>query len=127
MKEYKPYQGSEVDFQKTLAKYLDSVGLDWFHPANGELRNKVTASKLKAMGVKAGVPDIIIITPCCGFSAEEKDTVYRGMVIELKVGKNKITENQAKWLEKFSSHYWKHLITYSLDEAIETINNYYQI
>lgn len=33
----------------------------WFHPANGEHRDKRTAAKLRAMGVQPGVPDFIII------------------------------------------------------------------
>lgn len=123
MKEYKPYQGSEADFQKTLAKYLDSVGLDWFHPANGELRNKVTASKLKAMGVKAGVPDIIIINRCYDLSIG----VTSGLAIELKVGKNRIKESQSEWMSKFKKNSWKTLVTYSIDEAIDTINKLYNL
>lgn len=118
MKDYKPYQGSESDFQKTLAKYLDSVGLDWFHPANGELRNKVTASKLKAMGVKAGVPDIIIIN---------STTDFKGICMELKVGKNKQTTTQLIWESKFLSNGWIYNTYYSLDQAIEDINFYYNI
>lgn len=119
----KPYEGSEANFQKTLARYLDSIGLDWFHPANGELRDKRTAAKLKSMGVKSGVPDVIIITPILYGGVVS----YRGMVIELKVGKNKITESQSLWIQKFVNNGWKHLITHSLDEAIETINEYYLI
>ncbi len=33
----------------------------WFHPANGERRDKRTAAKLKAMGVQPGAPDFIIV------------------------------------------------------------------
>lgn len=33
----------------------------WFHPANGEHRDKRTAAKLRTMGVQPGVPDFIII------------------------------------------------------------------
>ena len=36
-------------------------GLVWFHPANGGLRTKREASLLKAMGVRAGVSDLILI------------------------------------------------------------------
>lgn len=122
MKDYKPYQGSESDFQKTLAKYLDSVGLDWFHPANGELRNKITASKLKAMGVKAGVPDIIIIN-----SIHRPTGKFNGMCMELKVGKNKQTMAQLIWESKFKSNEWIYNTYYSLDQAIEDINFYYEI
>jgi hypothetical protein len=33
----------------------------WFHPANGERRDKRTAAKLRAMGVQPGAPDFVII------------------------------------------------------------------
>lgn len=33
----------------------------WFHPANGEHRDKRTAAKLRAMGVQPGAPDFVII------------------------------------------------------------------
>ena len=33
----------------------------WFHPANGEHRDKRTAAKLRAMGVQPGAPDFVIV------------------------------------------------------------------
>lgn len=33
----------------------------WFHPPNGERRDKRVAAKLKAMGVQPGAPDFVII------------------------------------------------------------------
>lgn len=33
----------------------------WFHPANGEHRDKRTAAKLRAMGVQPGAPDFVVI------------------------------------------------------------------
>lgn len=35
----------------------------WFHPANGEKRDKRTAAKLKRMGVRAGIGDIVGLLP----------------------------------------------------------------
>lgn len=35
-------------------------GVMWFHPASGEHRDKRTAAKLKAMGVRPGVPDLVL-------------------------------------------------------------------
>lgn len=36
-------------------------GVLYFHPANGEARSKRTAGRLKAMGVVAGIPDMVVI------------------------------------------------------------------
>lgn len=35
----------------------------WFHVPNGEKRGKATAGRLKAMGTKAGVSDLLLIAP----------------------------------------------------------------
>jgi|ETNvirnome_2_130_1030620.scaffolds.fasta_scaffold00094_32 hypothetical protein len=57
-------QHLEQDLHEAVAEYLDRGLTDatfWFHPANGEKRPRATAAKLKRMGVKAGVPDIVIL------------------------------------------------------------------
>ena len=33
----------------------------WFHPANGEARSAITGARLKRMGVKKGVPDLVFV------------------------------------------------------------------
>jgi trehalose utilization protein len=35
----------------------------WWHTPNGEVRNKITAAKLKAMGVRPGIPDFVLLSP----------------------------------------------------------------
>ena len=52
---------------------------------NGGKRDKITASNLKAEGVKAGMLDVCLPWPNCG---------KHGLYIELKVGKHKPTEEQ---------------------------------
>lgn len=47
-------------------------GVVWWHTPNGELRNKATAAKLKAMGVKPGVPDITLLIDGRFFGLEIK-------------------------------------------------------
>lgn len=54
----------EQALQIATASYLDLALPEdavWFHPPNGGARSKAEAGIFKAMGVKAGVPDIIII------------------------------------------------------------------
>ena len=87
------YQGYETNFQKTLARFLDQYGVVWCHVAN-ERQTSIKQSrggryyspegnKLKSMGVKKGVPDVMIFEPRDGFV---------GLAIELKVGSNKPTD-----------------------------------
>jgi len=55
---------------------------------NGGHRNKATAGKLKAEGVKAGVPDLCLPVPC---------GKYHGLFIELKAKGGRPTELQVEW------------------------------
>lgn len=65
--------------------------LRWLHHVpNGGLRSKAVAARLKAAGVKPGVPDVCLPVPRGG---------YHGLYIELKVGKNRPTEHQRAWLD----------------------------
>ncbi|WP_422366393.1 VRR-NUC domain-containing protein [Pelagibius sp.] len=55
---------NEEALHKTVVQFLMLALPDdvfWYHPANGEKRSKRTASKLKRMGVRPGVPDICIV------------------------------------------------------------------
>lgn len=97
----------EDDLQKAVAYYLDIRGFIWFHPPNGGLRNKREAAKLKAMGVKPGVPDIVILDP--------------QIVIELKIGNNKPTPSQESWLKTFKALGWQAHVCRSLDEVVEIL------
>lgn len=86
-----------------------------YHIPNGGKRDIATAKKLKAEGVKAGVPDI------CLPVARGK---YHGLYIELKVGKNKTTENQDMWLEALNKNGYYTDVCYGWEEASKVITNY---
>ncbi|HEY8948473.1 MAG TPA: VRR-NUC domain-containing protein [Rhizomicrobium sp.] len=78
----------EQDLQIAVAGMLDLIRLpEWifFHVPNGGVRSKAEAAILKAMGVKAGVHDIVII--------------WRGrcIVIELKAPDGKLSKAQKDW------------------------------
>lgn len=68
----------EWEEQKALAKLLTLHRIVFIHIPNGEYRTKAGAGKLKAMGVKAGAPDIFIA------DAPPGDPLSRGVFIELK-------------------------------------------
>jgi hypothetical protein len=58
---------NEANVHIAVVEYLDLVlpaGSIVFHPANGEYRDKRTAAKLRRMGVKPGIPDLVIVS--CG-------------------------------------------------------------
>lgn len=88
-----------------------------FHIPNGGSRNTLEAANLKRQGVKAGVPDL--------FLPVAKGT-YHGLFIEMKWGKNTVTDKQDEWLHDLTVQGYKAAVCYGADEAIEIIDNYLQ-
>jgi len=82
---------------------------------NGGSRHLLVAKKLKAEGVKAGVPDIFFPLP---------KKPYHGLWIEMKYGKNKLTKEQEKWLNFLNERGYKAIVCYSSEEAIDVIRGY---
>lgn len=56
------YIPNEEIIHEGIAKWMhQNVACVWFHVPNGEKRDAATAAKLKRMGVRAGVADIIVL------------------------------------------------------------------
>lgn len=82
---------------------------------NGGQRNIVTATKLKAEGVKSGVPDVFLAYPSLDCN---------GLFIEMKSPKGKVSENQREWIAGLSAHGYMCAVCYSFDEAKKVICEY---
>lgn len=108
---------SEDQLQKQVAAYLDLKypNILWFHVPNGGSRNFFEAVKLKAMGVKPGVPDIMIFN---------KQGPYSGLYVELKVGKNKPNDNQLAMHKKLEDNGWRGCVVWTFDDARTFIDGY---
>jgi len=90
--------------------------LPWmFAIPNGGLRNKATAVRMKSEGVKAGVWDIFLPIPT---------GKYHGLFIEMKFGKNKLTEEQKAFGKYAENQGYCTAVAYSAEEAIEIIDDY---
>jgi 5-methylcytosine-specific restriction endonuclease McrA len=85
------------------------------HIPNGGYRDKRTASKMLAMGLKKGVPDLNL--PCARKG-------YHGLWIELKVGRNKPTTEQKAWLSALSDGGYQAHVCYGWEHAKDTIVEY---
>ena len=85
------------------------------HSPNGGSRNILEAKKFKYMGVRAGFPDLILLIPRHGFAS---------LCIEMKVGKNKQTQNQKQWQELAESANNKYAVCRSFEEFVKIINDY---
>ena len=68
-----------------------------FAVPNGGRRDKVTGARLKAEGVKAGVPDVWLPVARCGF---------HGLVIELKAKSGRPSREQKAWLKALEEQGW---------------------
>ena len=113
---FSPYIGTEDNLQKRVATYLDFSEAIWFHSPNGGKRNLLEAVKLKKMGVKSGVPDCLILNQRHGF---------KGLAIELKVGKNQPTSNQMAFMEDLARLGYLCWVSWSLDEVVALIDWYF--
>lgn len=91
---------------------------------NGGKRNRREAGRLKAQGVTAGVPDLCIPEPG-GYVGEFALQGSRGLWIELKVGKNDVTEKQQGMIDALRQRGYAVHVCYSLDEFMSVVNAYF--
>jgi hypothetical protein len=112
---------SEESLQMAVARLLDSTGLRWCHVPNGGHRSKAAGGKLKAQGVKRGVPDVLVFNP--PFSYEGINLVLNnGLAIELKDGKKgRVSPEQQDWLDGLRECGWRTEVCRSLDEVIDVL------
>lgn len=87
--------------QAALALWLDARRLTWCHVPNGGWRHVATAVQLRAQGVKAGVPDVLIFDPSPRYPKA------RGVAIELKrLRGGRLAPEQQEWLGRLSGAGW---------------------
>jgi len=90
--------------------------LQWMiHVPNGEYRTKATAAKLKRMGVKPGVPDLICPKGCGR---------WRGVAIEIKVRGARLRKEQAEWMQTLAAEGWLTATVTSTKEMEECLEIY---
>lgn len=108
-----PMKVSEDDLQISCFQWIDLMRpahpiLEWIiHVPNGGKRPRGAAGKLKAMGVKPGVLDVLLPLPFNGWA---------GLAIEMKVGSNKTTEQQDDWLEVLQASGYYTAVCYTLED-----------
>ncbi|MDR1340113.1 MAG: VRR-NUC domain-containing protein [Prevotellaceae bacterium] len=82
---------------------------------NGGARSGTEASIMKGEGVLAGVADLFLSVP----AAE-----YHGLYIEMKTKKGRQSLSQEAFQKEAERFGYKYAVCRSLDEFMETINNY---
>ena len=97
-------------------KFKDGRLSDYlFHIPNGGSRNIIEATKLKKMGVKAGVPDLQLIVP---------NGEVHGLWIELKAQKGKLQPSQKIMIQRLEAQGYMCKVCFGADEAINEIKKY---
>lgn len=108
-----------------------------FAVPNGGARSKATAGKLNAEGVVPGVADLILLVPKnTNPSIEKYGTITleidgqipeiwdHALCIEMKTAKGYQSPEQKAWQKKVEEFGYKYTVCHSLDEFINTINDY---
>ena len=110
---------NEHDHQKIIFKWASTIpALDTlFAVPNGSLRDLGTAIKLKAEGVKKGVPDMMLARP-------SYDGKFHGLFIELKTETGRASKEQKEWIEKLNANGYRAVVCFGYKEAIGEIKNY---
>ncbi len=115
--------GSETAAQIALfgwaAEQVKYPELRWlFHVPNGGSRNKIEGARLKAAGVKPGVPDIFL-------PVLRKPHI--GLWVELKrpdMKKSKVSDDQNDWLAYLSQQGYDTAVCYGFEMARNRIIQY---
>lgn len=95
--------------------------LEWLHAIpNGGDRHPAVAAKLKAEGVKKGVPDLCLPYP----TLDMCDGGYCGLYLEMKVKGGTVRPDQKRWIEYLSTAGYRVAVAWSADEAIEILRKY---
>lgn len=85
------------------------------HVPNEGKRSPRYGAELKRLGLQAGFPDLALFVPRNGKAA---------LFIEMKVGRNKCTDNQKKWIKALIGQGYEVKVCYSCEEAIQIIKRY---
>jgi hypothetical protein len=103
----------EHQVQKAIAQYLDLRGICYFAIPNGGKRNVITATKLKAEGVKAGVPDLCIVHDGQAFFLEVKRPASTAG------GKGRLSPAQIEMIGRLEEACAEVKVVYSVADVIE--------
>jgi len=95
-----------------LADYLNACGFLWCHVPNEGKRSPRLGARMRRLGLKAGVPDVLVF-----------GHRYSGVAIELKrVGGRQPTSEQQWWLAELEKCGWVCIVAYGAMDAIEKMH-----
>ena len=107
-------QKSLIEWAKWQEKKYPELKMLMHVPNEGK-RSKRYGAELKRLGLRPGFPDLGLFVPRNNKS---------GLFIEMKVGRNKCTDNQKKWIKALIGQGYEVKVCYSCEEAIQIIKRY---
>lgn len=113
------FKNEETNIQVAVANYLryKHPGILFTIAPSGIKLGIRTAKMLKAMGYRAGTPDLMIFEPLGGF---------HGLFMELKTEKGKLMPNQAGFIATLNHSGYKAVVCYGYNEAVACLDGYLQ-
>jgi alkylation response protein AidB-like acyl-CoA dehydrogenase len=105
----------ENRFQAEVVQYLQSIGLFFFSVPNeaGGKGAMIRMARLKAMGLRSGVADLVVLIPR-----------GKAVFLELKTDKGKQSEAQVRFQEKVESLGFSYFLCRNLKEVVDTFSIY---
>lgn len=85
------------------------------HSPNGGRRNLREAARFKAMGTRAGFPDLILLLPT---------KLHHALFIEMKTATGRQQPTQKVFQKKVEAHGYKYIIVRSIEQFIEEVKKY---
>ena len=82
---------------------------------NGGWRHKATAGRLKAEGLKAGVPDL-----CLPVARHP----FHGLYLEMKSKKGRVRQSQRWWLDQLNAQGYRAVVCRGFASAVDVITEY---
>ena len=108
-------QQAVMSWSEWAANRMPEAGL-LFHIPNGGARTAVTGARMKAEGVKKGVPDLMLPVARGG---------YHGLFIEMKRRQGgRVSPEQAGWLRNLEVMGYYTAVCFGADDAIKVIDDY---
>ena len=107
-------QAALIQWTHTVARYVPEILLLHAIP-NGGKRELITAQRLRAEGVKPGVPDLFLPVPRYG---------KHGLYLEMKGSKRQPSSIQQHWIRDLRAQGYRVEVCYGWVEAAKIIAEY---
>ena len=111
-----PVPPSELSEQIALVRALSRANIEFFAVPNGGRRSRLEGARLRASGVMAGGPDLILVTPPKG------STMPTALELKRSDGKPyNVGPKQREWLDRLQGLGWSTVVAFGCSDAIKRL------